>query len=50
MSKVSSTLLDQLSGKLGNGIVFRNTANGTIMAKAGRVSNKRTQGQAEVCW
>ena len=48
MSKVSSTLLDQLSGKLGNGIVFRNTANGTIMAKAGRVSNKRTQGQAEV--
>ena len=48
MSKVSSTLLEQLSGKLGNGIVFRNTANGTIMAKAGRVSNKRTEGQAYV--
>ena len=48
MSKVSSSLLDQLSGKLGNGIVFRNTANGTVMAKAGRVSNKRTEGQAYV--
>ncbi len=48
MSKVSSTVLDQLSGKLGNGIVFRNTAYGTVMAKANRKSGKRSQQQAEV--
>jgi hypothetical protein len=48
MSKVSSVLLEELSGKLGKGVVFRQTANGTVMAKAGRKSNKRSQGQAEV--
>lgn len=48
MTKVSSVLLEELSGKLGKGVVFRQTARGTVMAKAGRKSNKRTQGQAEV--
>lgn len=48
MTKVSSVLLEELSGKLGKGVVFRQTAHGTVMAKAGRKSNKRTQGQAEV--
>ena len=48
MSKGSSVLLEELSGKLGKGVVFRQTANGTVMAKAGRKSNKRSQGQAEV--
>ena len=48
MTKVSSVLLEELSGKLGKGVVFRQTARGTVMAKAGRKSNKRTEGQAEV--
>jgi len=48
MTKVSSVLLEELSGKLGKGVVFRQTVHGTVMAKAGRKSNKRTQGQAEV--
>ena len=48
MTKVSSVLLEELSGKLGKGVVFRQTAHGTVMAKAGRKSNKRTQSQAEV--
>lgn len=48
MTKVSSTLLDELSGKLGKGVVFRQTAHGTVMAKAGRRSQKRSELQAEV--
>ena len=48
MTKVSSVLLEELSGKLGKGVVFRQTARGTVMAKAGRKSNRRTEGQAEV--
>ena len=48
MTKVSSVLLEELSGKLGKGVGFRQTSHGTVMAKAGRKSNKRTQGQAEV--
>lgn len=48
MTKVSSTLLDELSGKLGKGVVFRQTAHGTVMAKAGRRNQKRSELQAEV--
>ena len=48
MTKVSSTVLDEISGKLGKGVVFRQTPHGTVMAKAGRKSRKRSQGQAEV--
>ena len=48
MTKVSSVLLEELSGKLGKGVVFRQTARGTVMAKAGHKSNRRTEGQAEV--
>lgn len=48
MTKVSSTLLDELSGKLGKGVVFRQTAHGTVMAKAGRRNQKRSELQADV--
>lgn len=49
MAKVSGSLFDQFSGKL-YGVVFRNTANGSVAAKAPRKASKprRTEGQADV--
>lgn len=48
MAKFSSTLIEEVSGKLGKGLVLRQTASGPVLAKAPRKANspRRSEKQA----